>query len=189
MSDKYFPANTCVLACSGPSLNTVDPFSLGLPVVVVSTAIRKITKPHFWIIADYLKEKAILEEKRAEREEQQNAEIITKLSNLNESLNNLEVGGGSRGGSGSFIMGAIRSLGGLLSSLVSSILPLVMSGITSIAATLGTLFSAVLPVLLPIITTALAGLAGYALFKLVIEPYMEDAAKRIQDKILKSTIS
>lgn len=56
MSDKYFPANTCVLACSGPSLNTVDPFSLGLPVVVVSTAIRKITKPHFWVIADYLNE-------------------------------------------------------------------------------------------------------------------------------------
>ena len=56
MSDKYFPANTCVLACSGPSLNTIDPFSLGLPVVVVSTAIRKITKPHFWIIADYLNE-------------------------------------------------------------------------------------------------------------------------------------
>jgi len=56
MSDKYFPANTCVLACSGPSLNSVDPFSLGLPVVAVSTAIRKITNPHFWVMADYLNE-------------------------------------------------------------------------------------------------------------------------------------
>lgn len=56
MSDKYFPANTCVLACSGPSLNKVDPFSLGLPVVVVSTGIRKINKPHFWVMADYLNE-------------------------------------------------------------------------------------------------------------------------------------
>lgn len=56
MSDKYFPANTCVLACSGPSLNTVDPFSLGLPVVAVSTAIRKLTNPHFWVMADYLNE-------------------------------------------------------------------------------------------------------------------------------------
>jgi len=56
MSDKYFPANTCVLACSGPSLNRVDPFSLGLPVVAVSTAIRKITNPHFWVMADYLNE-------------------------------------------------------------------------------------------------------------------------------------
>ena len=56
MSDRYFPANTCVLACSGPSLNTVDAYSLGLPVVAVSTAIRKIHKPHFWIIADYLNE-------------------------------------------------------------------------------------------------------------------------------------
>lgn len=56
MSEKYFPANTCVLACSGPSLNTVDPFILGLPVVAVSTAIRKINTPHFWVIADYLNE-------------------------------------------------------------------------------------------------------------------------------------
>jgi hypothetical protein len=56
MSETYFPANTCVLACSGPSLNTIDPFSLGLPVVVISTAIRKVTNPNFWIIADYLNE-------------------------------------------------------------------------------------------------------------------------------------
>ena len=56
MSEIYFPANTCVLACSGPSLNMVDPFSLGLPVVAVSTVIRKINKPHFWIMADYLNE-------------------------------------------------------------------------------------------------------------------------------------
>jgi len=56
MSEKYFPTNTCVLACSGPSLNKIDPFSLGLPVVAVSTVIRKITNPDFWIIADYLNE-------------------------------------------------------------------------------------------------------------------------------------
>lgn len=56
MEDTVFPSDTCVLACSGPSLNLVDVFSLGLPVVAVSTAIRKIPNPHFWILADYLNE-------------------------------------------------------------------------------------------------------------------------------------
>ena len=56
MEHRQFPTDACVLACSGPSLNTVDPFSLGLPVVAVSTVIRKLTKPDFWIIADYLNE-------------------------------------------------------------------------------------------------------------------------------------
>ena len=57
MSDNFkFPTDTCVLVCSGPSLNLVDPFSLGLPVVAVSTAIRKIPNPHYWILADYLNE-------------------------------------------------------------------------------------------------------------------------------------
>jgi hypothetical protein len=57
MSDNFkFPTDTCVLVCSGPSLNLVDPFLLGVPVVVVSTAIRKISNPHYWILADYLNE-------------------------------------------------------------------------------------------------------------------------------------
>lgn len=51
-----FPTDTCVLVCSGPSLNLVNPFELGLPVVVISTAIRKITNPHYWILADHLNE-------------------------------------------------------------------------------------------------------------------------------------
>lgn len=55
-SQTQFPTDTCVLVCSGPSLNLVDPFELGLPVVVVSTAIRIITNPHYWILADYLNE-------------------------------------------------------------------------------------------------------------------------------------
>ena len=57
MSDSFkFPTDTCVLVCSGPSLNLVDPFSLGFPVVCVSTAIRSIPNPHFWILADFLNE-------------------------------------------------------------------------------------------------------------------------------------
>ena len=52
--EQYFQGDTCVLACSGPSLNNVDVLSLGLPVVVVSTAIRKIPNPDFWAVADNL---------------------------------------------------------------------------------------------------------------------------------------
>lgn len=51
---QYFQNETCVLACSGPSLNNVDVFSLNLPVVAVSTAIRKISNPNFWALADNL---------------------------------------------------------------------------------------------------------------------------------------
>lgn len=53
-SNEYTPKNTCVVACSGPSLNNVDVFSLGYPVVCISTAIRSVPKPHYWMIADSL---------------------------------------------------------------------------------------------------------------------------------------
>ena len=57
MSENFkFPTDTCVLACSGPSLNLVDVFSLGVPVVAVSTAIRVIPNPHYWVLADFLNE-------------------------------------------------------------------------------------------------------------------------------------
>jgi len=48
--------DTCVLACSGPSLNKVDVFSLGLPVVAVSTTIRTISNPDYWVCSDYVNE-------------------------------------------------------------------------------------------------------------------------------------
>jgi hypothetical protein len=51
---KYFPEGVCVLACSGPSLNKVDCFSLGIPVVVVSTAIRSLKRGDYWVLADML---------------------------------------------------------------------------------------------------------------------------------------
>jgi hypothetical protein len=47
---------TVIFACSGPSLNNVDVFSLGLPVVAISTTIRKIPNPHIWLYSDYLNE-------------------------------------------------------------------------------------------------------------------------------------
>ena len=48
--------DTCVMACSGPSLNKVDVFSLGLPVVAISTTIRKISNPDYWVCSDYINE-------------------------------------------------------------------------------------------------------------------------------------
>ena len=55
-NELTFPSDTCVLVCSGPSLKLVDPFSLGYPVVAVSTAIRAIPNPHYWVLADFLNE-------------------------------------------------------------------------------------------------------------------------------------
>jgi hypothetical protein len=51
-----FPVDTCVVACSGPSLNKVDVFSLGIPVCAISTAIRSVPVPDYWFLADYLNE-------------------------------------------------------------------------------------------------------------------------------------
>jgi hypothetical protein len=56
MNEKCFPTDKVVVACSGPSLRNVDVFSLGLPVVAISTAIRYIHNPHIWIFADKLNE-------------------------------------------------------------------------------------------------------------------------------------
>jgi hypothetical protein len=51
-----FPVDTCVVACSGPSLNKVDVFSLGLPVCAISTTIRSLQLPDYWFLADNLNE-------------------------------------------------------------------------------------------------------------------------------------
>lgn len=49
--------DTVIFACSGPSLNKItDIFSLGLPVISISTTIRTIPNPHVWIYSDYLNE-------------------------------------------------------------------------------------------------------------------------------------
>jgi len=56
MASNLFPDGVCVIACSGPSLNKVDCFSLGIPVIAISTAIRSIQKPDYWLLADYLNE-------------------------------------------------------------------------------------------------------------------------------------
>lgn len=53
---NLFPDETCVIACSGPSLNKVDCFSLGLPVLAISTAIRSLKRADYWVLADYLNE-------------------------------------------------------------------------------------------------------------------------------------
>jgi len=57
--NPYELTSDCVvLACSGPSLNKVDVFSLGYPVIAVSTAVRsdqfKERPPDIWAVADKL---------------------------------------------------------------------------------------------------------------------------------------
>jgi hypothetical protein len=51
---SLFPDGICLIACSGPSLNKVDCFSLGVPVVCVSTAIRSLKRADYWVLADNL---------------------------------------------------------------------------------------------------------------------------------------
>jgi len=51
---NLFSDGICVIACSGPSLNKVDCFSLGIPVICISTAIRTLKKSHYWVLADSL---------------------------------------------------------------------------------------------------------------------------------------
>ena len=41
-----------IMCCSGPSLRKVDVFAPGLPVAVVSTAIRTVPGPDYWIFVD-----------------------------------------------------------------------------------------------------------------------------------------
>jgi len=65
MFEDLLKYSSCVFACSGPSLNKVDVFSLGLPVVAISTAIRKIDNPNYWVYSDYLNEMHGEEGKRA----------------------------------------------------------------------------------------------------------------------------
>lgn len=56
MSERCYPIDEVVVACSGPSLRNVDVFSLGIPVVAISTAIRYVPNPNIWIYADRLNE-------------------------------------------------------------------------------------------------------------------------------------
>ena len=51
---NLFPDGICVIACSGPSLKKVDCFSLGVPVIVISTAIRTLKRGDYWVLADML---------------------------------------------------------------------------------------------------------------------------------------
>jgi hypothetical protein len=45
-----------ILACSGPSLNTVDVFEPGYPVAAISTAIRALkAKPAYWFLIDHIR--------------------------------------------------------------------------------------------------------------------------------------
>jgi len=67
---NIFRESTVVLACSGPSLNKVNPFSLGYPVVAISTAIRadafKYRKPDAWLLTDMPVDRKLYQGKRGQ---------------------------------------------------------------------------------------------------------------------------
>lgn len=46
------PRNPVILACSGPCLRQVDVWAPGLPVAAVSTAIRSVPGPTWWLLLD-----------------------------------------------------------------------------------------------------------------------------------------
>lgn len=81
---QFFPEETCVIACSGPSLKKVDCFSLGVPVLVISTAIRYLKKADYWMLADHLNEMHGPEGKLAWENES-----ITKVTPIARTLNKL----------------------------------------------------------------------------------------------------
>ena len=136
-------------------------------------------------IAEDAKEKAFIEEKRAEAAEKQNGEIISKLEGLTLGINNLELGGGGGGGGGK---GILDSIMGLLPNLLSSIMPMVMSALGAVGGAIASLFSAALPILLPLAVAALAGAAGYAIFKTVVEPWMDEKQEKVS-KALEPVLS
>ncbi len=135
-------------------------------------------------VAEAQKEKAFLEEKRANTEEKQNAEIITKLDEMVLGLNNLDLSGGGGGGTGGgMLSGMLGSLLKLLPNLLTSVMPMVMSALTAVGGAIASLFSAVLPILLPLAVAALAAGAGYLLFKTVVEPWMDEKQAKVEDAL------
>lgn len=119
--------------------------------------------------AEELKEEKLVQQERAEKQEELLAKIVTKLDTL-------DVGVATVTDSGGGILG-------MLSKLLPSLLPLVIGGLSAIAGTIAGLFSTLLPALLPIIVAGLAAGAGYLLFKNVVEPWMDERQKAVEDSL------
>jgi len=124
-------------------------------------------------IAEDAKEKAFLEEKRSEMQEKQNAEIITKLTALDDTLKGLDISGG--GGKGGGLGGLFDGLKNLLAGGLKNLLPLAMNALKSFVPALASLASAIFtnPAFMVLAAAALGAGAGYLLWKKWLEPLME----------------
>lgn len=122
-------------------------------------------------IAEEKKEKAIVEEQRAKKEEEQNSLIITKLSALDETLKNLDIGGTGKS-SGKGIFGNLMDM---LSTGLKNLLPLAMNALKTFVPALASLASAIFtnPAFMVVAAAALGAGAGYMLWKYWLEPLME----------------
>lgn len=124
-----------------------------------------------------------IEETKNESVKDQNAEIITKLTTLDESINGIDVGDdGSEGGGGlmDILSGLTKTLGGLLSTGLSKIMSQIMP-----------LLMAAVPVLLPILAALITAGAAYGLgtllYNLWVEPAMDASTKDMEDNVLKTS--
>ena len=120
-------------------------------------------------------EASLKQEINAETTKDQNAEIITKLSTLDSSINDIDVGGAGGGGGGLMdIFGSLLTMG--LKPLVTAIMPILASAV-----------SLMLPLLAAIITVGAAYGLGTLIYKYWIEPSMDASTKNIEDNVLKTS--
>jgi hypothetical protein len=128
-------------------------------------------------------EAMLIEERKNENVKDQNAEIITKLTTLDESINGIDVGAdGSEGGGGlmDILSGLTKTLDGLLSTGLKAIMGQIMP-----------LLLAAVPVLLPILAALITAGAAYGLgtllYNLWVEPAMDASTKDMEDNVLKTS--
>jgi hypothetical protein len=120
-------------------------------------------------------EASLKQEINAETTKDQNAEIITKLSTLDSSINDIDIGGAGGGGGGLMdMLGSLLKMG--LQPLITAIMPILASAV-----------SLMLPLLAAIITVGAAYGLGTLLYKYWIEPSMDASTKNMEDNVLKTS--
>jgi hypothetical protein len=131
--------------------------------------------------AEAASEQKLFSEKAQETQQHQNAEMITKLTTLDESINSLSLSGGGEGGGG-LLGGIFGGLMDLLKKGIAELLPIALSALGGLMGTLAGLAGALFenPIFLAALTAALAGAAGYLIFKKFVEPWMDDKQKEVK---------
>lgn len=130
------------------------------------------------ITAEKEKEKLLAQEKAAEENKEELAKIISKLETLDNTMSNIGGESSSSGGLlgllGSLLTGALTIGSALIAPLISAVFGTLGLMITPLVAALGPLAAA-------LITTVLGGAAGFALFKFIVEPWMDEQLNKAQE--------